>query len=181
MRGDRHGDRQADKHEDSGDAQRVQETVVVEQGDVLVQSDEVDVERGAKVLGGDVGEGHRHRGQEGNQHEYAEHDCERQGKSPCENRTAAAEDVARALRLRLSCSEAHGISSRFRWSRLRTAGSSALVDGDLSLVHLLEDTIRGGGYLGQVDSAGGAMVFFSWSPNAASLSLPESASSSHAF
>lgn len=33
----------------------------------------------------------------------------------------------------------------------------------------------------QVDSAGGAMVFFSWSPNAASLSLPESASSSHAF
>ena len=33
----------------------------------------------------------------------------------------------------------------------------------------------------QVDSAGGAMVFFSWSPNAESLSLPESASSSHAF
>ena len=33
----------------------------------------------------------------------------------------------------------------------------------------------------RVDSAGGAMVFFSWSPNAESLSLPESASSSHAF
>ena len=63
--GDRHGDRQADEHEDSGDAQRVQEAAVVEQGDVLVQSDEVDVERGAEVLGGDVGEGHRHRGQEG--------------------------------------------------------------------------------------------------------------------
>ena len=57
----------------------------------------------------------------------------------------------------------------------------ALVNGDLSLVYLLEDAVSSGGHLGPGGQRRRSMVFFSWSPNAESLSLPESASSSHAF
>ena len=78
-----HGDRQTDEYEDASDTKRMQEALVTEQGDVLVESDEVHVERGTQVAGCDVGERHRHGGDERDQHKYAEDDRERQCKSPC--------------------------------------------------------------------------------------------------
>ena len=70
-------------------------------------------------------------------------------KSPCENRATAAENVARALRLRLSCPEAHGISFPVPMESASDCRFfKPLVNGDLSLVYLLEDAVGSGGHLG---------------------------------
>ncbi len=93
---------------------------------------------------------------------------------------SGGEDVAQALRLGLSFPRLMGSVSRSDES----ASECRFFDPRqriLVLVYVLDDAVGSGGHLAQVDDSGGAMVYFSWSPNAASLSLPESASSSHAF